>query len=227
MLRMLSCPQSGNRSAGILTVLALGMIVGCSGEPAPQPTASEVEVQTQADEPDSAASTSSPEHDSEEIVESIDEDIEQEDSRDEPDTELEGPTAAPVLPVVEAAIDEEIELTTGFVVSLSSITLSAVEAETPGDVAGDVVEVIVEVTNNSRESQSINSAVVSLETTDGDLGIPTIAGGAEPLYGDISPMESMEGQYKFMLDPVNNRNVIIRVNYAAGEPIAQFTGVTP
>lgn len=138
-----------------------------------------------------------------------------------------GPTEQPALPIVEGGLDEEIELSTGFVVALGSITATTVEAETPGDVAGDAIAVVVTVTNASSEPQSIDSAVVTLETADGGLGIPTLAGGAAPLSGEVAPQASAEGRYLFMLDPVEDRDITISVNYAAGEPVAQFTGRTP
>lgn len=138
-----------------------------------------------------------------------------------------GPTEQPALPTAEGEIDEDIELATGIVVALESVTTATVEAETPGDVAGDAVEVVVVVTNTSSETQSVESAVVTLETPEGDLGIPTIAGGASPLSGDIAPEKTAEGRYLFMLDPVRDRDVVVSVNYAAGEPVAQFTGRTP
>lgn len=138
-----------------------------------------------------------------------------------------GPTEQPPLPLVEGPLDERIELSTGFVVELDSVTATAVEAETPGDVSGPAVEVVVTVTNDSEETQSVDSAVVTLETPDGDLGIPTLAGGADHLAGDVAPRASAEGRYLFMLDPAEGRDLTISVNYAAGEPVAQFTGRTP
>lgn len=138
-----------------------------------------------------------------------------------------GPTEQPVLPVVEGGLDEEIDLTTGMTITLGSIDATEVEAETPGDVAGAAVAVIVTVTNTSTETQSVDSAVVTLETADGEIGIPTIAGGASPLGGDVAPGSSVEGRYLFMLDPVSDREVTISVNYAAGEPVAKFIGRTP
>jgi len=138
-----------------------------------------------------------------------------------------GPTAQPVLPTVGGTLDDDIELSTGMIVSLTSITTTRVEAETPGDIAGDAVEVIVQLTNVSPEIQNADSAVVSLETSDGELGIPTLAGGADPLTGEIAPKQSSEGRYLFVLDPVHGRTIVISVNYGAGEPVAQFTGITP
>lgn len=137
-----------------------------------------------------------------------------------------GPTERPELAVVEGALNEAVELPTGFVVALDSISTTAVTAETPGDVAGDAVVVVVEVRNTSKEPQNVDSAVVTLETGDGELGIPTIAGDPSPLTGDIPPESSAKGRYLFMLDPATGRDITISVNYAAGEPVAQFTGRT-
>lgn len=227
MSRVLYSSCLGFRSAVIPVSLIAVLITGCTSQTdvGSEATSTSTTAESAPPEQVSPSPTSSTKEEdasqlhAEEAVES--------DPPDNGRSATEGPTVAPVLPVVEGAIDEEIELTTDFVISLSSLKATVVEAETPGDVAGDAVEVIVQVTNNSSESQSVNSAVVSLETMDGDLGIPTIAGGAEPLDGGIEPKESVEGRYIFMLDPVHDREVIIRVNYAAGEPIAEFTGVTP
>lgn len=142
-------------------------------------------------------------------------------------TEGLGPTEQPELPVVEGKADEEVKLPTRMVVAIESITTTTVTAETPGDVAGDAVVVLVSVTNTSKSAQNVDSAVVSLETDAGELGIPTNAGDPSPFAGDVQPGESAEGRYLFMLDPVHDRDVIINVNYAAGEPVAQFTGLTP
>lgn len=138
-----------------------------------------------------------------------------------------GPLTQPELPVVKGKLDKPIKLPSNFTVSLESVTATTVTAETPGEVSGAAIEVVVRVTNESDEAHHIDSAVVSLETDDGELGIPTIAGGPIPLLGELSPQAHAEGHYLFMLDPAEGRDVTIRVNYAAGEPVAQFTGRTP
>lgn len=138
-----------------------------------------------------------------------------------------GPTAAPELPVIEGESDEEIELDTQVAVTLDSITTTSVEAETPGDMAGEAVEIAVTVTNASSEPQSVDSAVVTLEADDGEHGIPTNAGGGSPLTGVLDPGDSASGSYLFILEPAADRDITVTVNYAAGEPVAQFTGHTP
>lgn len=227
MLRLSSGSRVSLRSAVILAGLAAVAVTGCTGQTDAEPEATSTNTAPESAVPGPVSPSPTSPSEGKDASESHAEEAVESDPPDNEVPATEGPTVAPVLPVVEGTIDEEIELTTDFTVSLSSLTATTVEAETPGDVAGDAVEVVVQVTNNSSEIQSVNSAVVSLETKDGDLGIPTIAGGAEPLYGDIEPQESVEGRYVFMLDPVHDREVIIAVNYAAGEPLAEFTGVIP
>lgn len=137
-----------------------------------------------------------------------------------------GPTEAAPLPTVTADIDEEVELSTGMAVSLESVTATEVTAETPGEVSGPAVVVVVDLTNTSDEVQSIDSAVVNLTTADGEVGISTTAGDPSHLSGELAPDESAEATYVFMLDPADRREVTVSVNYSAGEPVAEFTGHT-
>lgn len=137
-----------------------------------------------------------------------------------------GPTEQPELPVTDGKIGDTVKLTTGLSVHINTATATRVEAETPGDVAGPAVAVNFTVTNQSAEPQSVDSAVVTLEAEDGELGIPTIAGNPSPLHGELAPEASAEATYLFMLDPAADRDVTISINYAAGEPVAQFTGRT-
>ncbi|MFC6325232.1 hypothetical protein ACFP59_04845 [Microbacterium koreense] len=99
-------------------------------------------------------------------------------------------------------------------------------ASTPGEVSGPAVEVEIRVTNNSAEDQDVNSAVVTLAAEDGEYGIPTLAGGPTALEGSLAPGETAVGTYMFMLNPAGDREVVVLVNYSAGEPIARFTGST-
>lgn len=144
----------------------------------------------------------------------------------EPD-EAEGPETPAPLPTVDGKIDDGIELSTGMSVELASIKKTKVTAETPGEMSGPAVVVTVKITNTSSERQNVDSAVVSLTTDDGEIGIPTLGGGSEPFAGNVAPGRSATARYVFMLDPAGDREVTISVNYAAGEPVAQFSGRTP
>lgn len=138
-----------------------------------------------------------------------------------------GPTAAPELPVVEGSSDEQIDLDTEVAVTIDEITTTTVTAETPGDMAGTAAVITVTVANASSEAVNVDSAVVSLEADGGEHGIGTNAGDAAPLTGDVAPGDSATGTYLFLLEPAHDRDITVSVNYAAGEPVAQFTGRTP
>lgn len=139
------------------------------------------------------------------------------------DPSAEGPTAAPELPVESGTIDEEIVLSTDMVVSIDSVTSMDVEPETPGERAGSAVVVEVSVRNISDAPQSVDSAVVTL-IADDEVGVATTAGPNKPLQGEVAVGETVDGSYVFMLDGAEGRTVTVSVNYAAGEPIAQFEG---
>lgn len=140
------------------------------------------------------------------------------------DPDAEGPTEAPALPEESAELDAPIALSTDMVISIDKITTTTITPETPGEYAGSAVVVTVSVVNDSDRAQSIDSAVISLVTDDGDVGVGTTAGPNKPLAGELAAGATTEGTYVFMLDPVAGRSVKISVNYAAGEPVATFAG---
>lgn len=137
-----------------------------------------------------------------------------------------GPTRAPELPEVEGPLDEPIELSTGMVVAVDSITTMNVTPQTPGEYAGSAVVVRVSVRNASDSVQNVDSAVVNLVADDGEVGVGTTAGPNQRLKGDVPVGGSVTGSYVFMLEPAAGRTVTVSVNYAAGEPVAKFTGPT-
>lgn len=131
---------------------------------------------------------------------------------------------APALTEESGALDAEIALSTDMVVTVDDISTTEITPETPGEYAGSAVVVTVKVANESKRAQSIDSAVVSLVTDDGDVGVATTAGPNEPLHGELAAGDDATGTYVFMLDPTKGRAVKISVNYAAGEPVATFAG---
>lgn len=135
-----------------------------------------------------------------------------------------GPTTPAPLPTTSADIDEPIAFDTGIEVSITDVSAIEVTAETPGEVSGSAVRVTVEVANDSTEPQSFDSAVVTVVAADDTLGIGTTAGSPSPLSGTVDPGATATGTYVFMLDSAADREVTVSVNYAAGEPVAVFTG---
>ena len=111
------------------------------------------------------------------------------------------------------------------VIEIIAVDAIEVTAETPGEVDGTAVRVTVQAHNESSEPQSVDSAVVTVLASD-DYGIGTTAGDPSPLSGVVAPGDTASGVYVFMLDPAADREVTVSVNYAAGEPVAVFTGKT-
>lgn len=135
-----------------------------------------------------------------------------------------GPQEAAPLPTEEAALGETVAFDTGISVVIDKVESVTVEAETPGEVSGTAVVVTVTATNDASEAQSLDSAVVTLSALDGEPGIGTTAGEPDPLSGSLEPGQDASGRYVFMLGAAKDRDVSVSVNYAAGEPVAIFTG---
>ena len=106
------------------------------------------------------------------------------------------------------------------------MTTTDIKPETPGEYAGSAVVVNVSVRNDSDSVQSVDSAVVMLSAADGEVGIATTAGPNRPLRGNVPVGGKVEGSYVFMLEPAKKRKVTVTVNYAAGEPVVEFSGST-
>lgn len=135
-----------------------------------------------------------------------------------------GPQTAAPLPTEEASVGETVEFDTGISVLIDKVESVTVKAETPGEVSGSAVVVTVTAKNGTDAAQNLDSAVVTLDAKDGELGIGTTAGDPAPLSGSIESGKSATGRYVFMLGSAAGRDVIVSVNYAAGEPVAIFTG---
>lgn len=135
-----------------------------------------------------------------------------------------GPQEAAPLPTEEAALGETVAFDTGISVKIDEVESMTVEAETPGEVSGSAVVVTVTAANDTAEALSLESAVVTLSAIDGEPGIGTTAGAPEPLKGSLAPGEDASGRYVFMLGSAEGRDVSVSVNYAAGQPVAIFTG---
>lgn len=137
-----------------------------------------------------------------------------------------GPREAPPLPSTAAQLGDAVAFDTGIVVDVSSVEPVEVEAATPGEISGPAVIVTVTARNDSARPQEVDSAVVTLIADDGEVGVGTTAGDPSPLQGVIAPGDTASGRYVFMLDPASGRELTVSVNYAAGEPVAVFTGTS-
>lgn len=137
-----------------------------------------------------------------------------------------GPASAAPQPTRSADLAEQVVFDTRIGVALESVKTLQVTAETPGEVTGPAVRMSVVVDNDSDAPLDVSSAVVTLAADGDDYGISTTAGDPSPLEGIVPAGGSASGTYVFMLDPAEGREVTIHVTYAAGEPVAVFTGRT-
>lgn len=137
------------------------------------------------------------------------------------------PRTAPALPTKKASAKKTVRLSDGVSVSLGTLRTIKIKPETPGEVAGSAVSVKISISNRGKTPIDLDSAVVSLVVDKGDLGIATTAGDPKPLQGDLRSGDRAHGVYVFMLDPAGDRTVKVSVNYAAGAPVALFSGRTP
>jgi len=135
-----------------------------------------------------------------------------------------GPQTAAPLPTQEAVLGDTVAFDTGISVTIDSVKAVTVDAETPGEVSGSAVVVEVTAKNGTDEAQTLESAVVMLSSQDGEVGVGTTAGDPKPFTGSLEPGKSATGRYVFMLGSAAGRPVTVSVNYAAGEPVAIFTG---
>lgn len=128
------------------------------------------------------------------------------------------------LPTIDAELGDAVVFDTGVDVEVTRVETTQVKAETPGEVSGPAVVVTVSARNQGTEPVTVDSAVVTIVASDGELGIGTTAGSPSPLAGLVEPGDTAEGTYVFMLDASDGRELTVSVNYAAGEPVAVFTG---
>lgn len=136
------------------------------------------------------------------------------------------PTAPAEVQVREAGLTEPVEFDSGVTVSIVSATAGTVTAETPGEVSGPAVIVLVHADNDSAEPLSLESAVVTVTASDGAYAVPSFSEPFAPFSGEIAPGASADATYVFLLDPAEGREIEVSVNYAAGAPIAIFKGTT-
>lgn len=135
------------------------------------------------------------------------------------DTVAEG-TVVSAAPV---ALDATSDSGTGVGVALSGIEATTTEAELPGEVAGPGVKVTVTVTNDSAAAVDLGNVVVDLQDSAGTPAIPMTV-GASPFTGSVASGATATATYVFSVPSSYTNPATITVTYAAGAPVAVFTG---
>lgn len=136
------------------------------------------------------------------------------------------PTTPAPAPVQQVPLADPVTFDSGVTVSILSATAGTVTAETPGEMSGAAVIVRVRAENASSTAINLGSAVVTVAAADGVYAVPSYSEPFSPFAGDIAPGDSAEAVYVFLLDDAADREIEVTVNYAAGAPVAVFTGTT-
>ncbi len=135
-------------------------------------------------------------------------------------------TVAPATPgpTTSAAIDAPAELSNGVEVTIASAKQLEVTAQTPGEISGPAVSVVLKVRNGTDEAIDLSTAMISLTGSNEAMGQPTTSEPYSPFSGEVAPDDTATGTYVFLL-PEDERDALsITVEYVAGAPIALFTG---
>ncbi len=109
-------------------------------------------------------------------------------------------------------------------VSLVKLEKITVKASGPGEIGGPAVAVTVKVANGTDKAVDGAATTVNLLGKDGSPALPTPTKPAAPISGSIAAGGSAQGVYVFTIKNGIENPVTVQVTYAAGQPIAQFTG---
>lgn len=126
--------------------------------------------------------------------------------------------------VKRASIGVEASLPEGVKVRVSKVTAFTAKAETPGEVTGPAVAVTIVLKNASKETISVDSAMVSLTEKSGDPAQPTTSDPYAPFAGDVAPGAKQAATYVFLIAKKDRKDVKITVEYLAGNTVADFSG---
>lgn len=125
-------------------------------------------------------------------------------------------------PVVDASIDEPVDLDDGARVRIDSIRPVDVVAQTPGEISGPAVAVELTVVNDGEADIPVDTAMVSLVAGDGAMGQPTTAEPSRPLAGSVGVGGEASGVYVFLLPEGSRSGYAVTFQYLAGTTVASF-----
>lgn len=108
-------------------------------------------------------------------------------------------------------------------VSLKSIVSKNVKGHGPGEISGPSLVVTVKVVNGSTSALNVDSAIVTLIDSKGNVGSPMTA-GARPFTGSIRPGASATGVYVFRVAPGVRAPIHVSVTYSPKRITALFVG---
>jgi hypothetical protein len=109
-------------------------------------------------------------------------------------------------------------------VSLKSIKSTKVTGHGPGEISGPALVVTVVVRNGSKSSVSVDSAIVTLIDSKGNVGTPMTESPAHPFTGSVAAGDSATGVYVFQIGKKVRNPIRVSVTYSTEHTTALFVG---
>ncbi|HEY3408408.1 MAG TPA: DUF4352 domain-containing protein [Propionicimonas sp.] len=109
-------------------------------------------------------------------------------------------------------------------VSLKSIKSTKVTGHGPGEISGPALVVTVVVMNGSKSSVNVDSAIVTLIDSKGNVGTPMTESPARPFTGSVAAGDSATGVYVFQIGTKVRNPIRVSVTYSTEHTTALFVG---
>lgn len=126
--------------------------------------------------------------------------------------------------VKRAGLRSEVTLPNGVRVKATSIKNIQATAQTPGEMVGAALAITLRLKNSSENPINIDSAVIGLSDATGNPAQPTTSDPFKPFQGEIAPGSTSLGTYVFLIPKQDRKDLVLTVEYLAGQPIADFVG---
>lgn len=140
----------------------------------------------------------------------------------DPDADAERPIAPEQIPV---APDEPATGGDGVVISLAGVEAVQGEGGLPGEVAGPAVRLRIAITNGAPAPLDLSGVAVNAYRGADRLPFsPLSEPGGSAFTGTLAPGETAEGVYLFSIPEADRGDVVIAVDYAAGQATIVFQG---
>ena len=112
----------------------------------------------------------------------------------------------------------------GVTVSLKSIKSTKVTGHGPGEISGPALVVTVVLRNSSKSMVSVDSAIVGLIDSKGNVGMPMTGSPARPFTGSVAAGDSATGVYVFQVGTKVRNPIRVSVTYSTEHTTALFVG---
>jgi predicted small secreted protein len=119
---------------------------------------------------------------------------------------------------------DKVQKAGGITVSLKSIKSTKVTGHGPGEISGPALVVTVAIMNASASKVSVDSAIVTLIDSKGNVGTPMTESPARPFTGSVAAGKSATGVYVFQVGTKVRNPIHVSVTYSTEHITALFVG---